>query len=208
MSNEEVIKKIKDSGSAKIKFAITDIDGILRGKFIHKEKFFQVLDSGIGFCDVIFGWDANDAAYDNGTVTGWHSGYPDAQARIDLDTFRTIPWENNVPFFLADLREEKRPVHSACPRSLLGKIQKECDDLGFTALFTQEFEWFNFKETPENLEQKGFVNPTPLTTGMFGYSVLRPSMNSQYFNDLFDLLEKFNVPLEGLHTETGPGGAS
>src|SRR6185295_2366599 len=45
----------------------------------------------------------------------------------------------------------------------------------------------------------------PLSEGMFGYSILRASQGSAYFQDLFDLLEKFDVPLEGLHTETGPG---
>ena len=34
---------------------------------------------------------------------------------------------------------------------------------------------------------------------------LRSSQNSDYFNDLFDLPKDFGVPLEGLHTETGPG---
>ncbi|GAG94066.1 unnamed protein product, partial [marine sediment metagenome] len=69
----------------------------------------------------------------------------------------------------------------------------------------QEFEWFNFQETPQGLYEKQFTNIQPLTPGMFGYSVLRSSMKSDYFNDLFDLLNKFDVPLEGLHTETGPG---
>ena len=40
---------------------------------------------------------------------------------------------------------------------------------------------------------------------MFGYSILRASQQSPYFNDLFTLLDDFKVPLEGLHTETGPG---
>jgi glutamine synthetase len=40
---------------------------------------------------------------------------------------------------------------------------------------------------------------------MFGYSILRSSLENPYFSDLFDSLKKFNVPLEGLHTETGPG---
>jgi glutamine synthetase len=44
-----------------------------------------------------------------------------------------------------------------------------------------------------------------LTPGMFGYSILRTSLNDEFYNDLFDLLLRFNVPLEGLHTETGPG---
>ena len=40
---------------------------------------------------------------------------------------------------------------------------------------------------------------------MFGYSVLRPSENQAFYNDIFNLLQQFNVPLEGLHTETGDG---
>lgn len=205
MAHDEIVNKIKESGSSKIKFAVTDIDGVLRGKFIHKEKFLQSLESGVGFCDVIFGWDVQDDAYDNASVTGWHTGYPDAQVRLDLSTYRTIPWENDVPFFIADLEPEERPVKHACPRSLLKKVQDECEQMGYLPLFTQEFEWFNFTETPHTLNDKGYRQPMPLTPGMFGYSILRPSFNNHYFNDLFDLLEKFNVPLEGLHTETGPG---
>ncbi|MEI9934783.1 MAG: hypothetical protein WDM71_08020 [Ferruginibacter sp.] len=34
---------------------------------------------------------------------------------------------------------------------------------------------------------------------------MRTSQNQPFYNDLFNLLRKFNVPLEGLHTETGDG---
>ena len=204
MTNDEIINKIRESDVKKIKFAVADIDGVLRGKFVHRDKFFQGLDSGFGFCDVIFGWDSNDSAYDKAEVTGWHTGYPDAQLRLDIGTFRTIPWENDVPFFLGDFSEDKK-LQQICPRSLVKKIQQQSLSMGFLPLFTQEFEWFNFKDSAQHLADKQFVDPLPLTPGMFGYSLLRPSMNSTYFNDLFDLLEKFNVPIEGLHTETGPG---
>ena len=40
---------------------------------------------------------------------------------------------------------------------------------------------------------------------MFGYSLLRASQHSDYFNALQDSLGEFRVPLEGIHTETGPG---
>ena len=36
-----------------------DVDGILRGKFMSKEKFLSVVKSdGFGFCSVVFGWDS------------------------------------------------------------------------------------------------------------------------------------------------------
>jgi glutamine synthetase len=40
---------------------------------------------------------------------------------------------------------------------------------------------------------------------MFGYSLLRANHAQEYFAALFSELGAFGVPIEGLHTETGPG---
>jgi glutamine synthetase len=40
---------------------------------------------------------------------------------------------------------------------------------------------------------------------MFGYSLLRANHSREYFAALFSELAAFRVPIEGLHTETGPG---
>ncbi|HEV8272778.1 MAG TPA: glutamine synthetase family protein [Chitinophagaceae bacterium] len=205
MTTKEIIQYVKQHSSGKVKVAFTDIDGILRGKYISTEKFLSLADSSMGFCNVIFGWDANDAAYDNGTYTGWHTGYPDTPARIDLSTFRKIPWENDVPFFLGEIIDEKgRPAY-VCPRQLIKKVLADANEMGFNPVFSQEFEWFNFAETPQSANEKQFRNLMPLTPGMFGYSILRSSLENHFFTELFEQLKKFNVPLEGLHTETGPG---
>src|SRR5256886_8119727 len=45
--------------------------------------------------------------------------------------------------------------------------------------FSAEYEFFFFRETPESLRSKNFRNLTPLTPGMFGYSVLRASGNAE-----------------------------
>jgi len=205
MTTKEIIQFVKDHPSGKVKIAFSDIDGILRGKYISSEKFLSVIENGMGFCDVIFGWDAGDVVYDNVQYTGWHTGYPDCPATIDLNTFRKIPWENNVPFFLGELKDENGNPSPVCPRQLLKKITAEANKLGFLPFFSQEFEWYNFAETPQTANDKQFRNLTPITPGMFGYSILRSSLENSYFSDLFESLKKFDVPLEGLHTETGPG---
>ncbi|HYV53888.1 MAG TPA: glutamine synthetase family protein, partial [Chitinophagaceae bacterium] len=205
MTTKEIIQYVKDHPSGKVKVAFSDIDGILRGKYISSEKFLSVIEGGMGFCDVIFGWDAGDVVYDNVQYTGWHTGYPDCPATIDTNTFRKIPWENDVPFFLGELKDEKGGPSPVCPRQLLKKITAEANKQGFSPFFSQEFEWYNFAETPQTANDKQFKNLTPLTPGMFGYSILRSSLENTYFSDLFESLKKFNVPLEGIHTETGPG---
>jgi glutamine synthetase len=204
-SFRDISKLFADKDIKKVKLAVTDIDGILRGKMISAEKFLSVAEKGFGFCDVIFGWDAADLAYDNAAITGWHTGYPDATALIDLDTFRNIPWENDVPFFIADFGDANGDGHTTCPRSLLKRIARQANDAGYLPYFSQEFEWFNFKNTSAELHEQQFRDLKPISSGMFGYSILRASQNSGFFNDLFDLLTKFRVPIEGIHTETGPG---
>lgn len=205
MNTKEIIQYVMDHPSQKVKIAFSDIDGILRGKYISADKFLSVIDNGMGFCNVIFGWDAGDTTYDNVQYTGWHTGYPDAPAVLDINTFRQVPWENNLPFFLGELTDEKGKPSPVCPRQLLKKILNEANQSGYSPFFSQEFEWYNFSETPQTAADKQFRNLTPLTPGMFGYSILRSSLENAYFSDLFELLKKFNVPLEGLHTETGPG---
>lgn len=205
MTTRAILDYVKKHPAGKVKIAYSDIDGILRGKYISTEKFLGIAEGSTSFCDVIFGWDSNDVAYDNGSYTGWHSGYPDAPSRIDLTTFRKIPWENDLPFFLGEVIDAKGNASHVCPRQLLKKVLKDAQRMGFTPFFSQEFEWFNFAETPQSAREKNFTNLTPITPGMFGYSILRSTLQNSFFTDLFELLRKFDVPIEGLHTETGPG---
>jgi glutamine synthetase len=201
----EAIDRVKQSPATKVKLAVTDIDGVLRGKYVHKDKFLAAVDGGLGFCNVVFGWDMGDVCYDNARYTGWHTGYPDALARIDLGTYREVPWDNRVPFFLADFETEGGAPLPVCPRQLLKKVIARARAAGFLALMSLEYEWFNFRETPQSLADKGFAAPQTLTPGMFGYSVLRMNQNHPFLNALFDEMAAFGVPIEGLHTETGPG---
>ena len=205
MTTQEILAYVKQHPSGKVKLAVADIDGVLRGKYISAEKFTSLAEGRLGFCDVTFGWDMGDVAYDNVKFTGWHTGYPDALVKLDLSTFRKIPWENDIPFFLGDFVDDDEIPGYTCPRQLLRKVLADTEQSGFSPYFSQEFEWFNFAETPETAHQKGYQNLTPLTPGMFGYSILRSTLKNEYMTDLFDLLCKFGIPIEGLHTETGPG---
>src|ERR1700681_249588 len=94
---QKVLDAVRAAPGNRVKVAVSDIDGVLRGKYLHKDKVFSAAetapDGGLGFCDVVFGWDMNDQCYDNSILTGWHTGFPDAVARIDLGTYRRVPWD-------------------------------------------------------------------------------------------------------------------
>jgi glutamine synthetase len=69
------------------------------------------------------------------------NGFRDLVAKIDLSTFRLIPWENNVPFFLVSFLdpETKAPI-SVCPRGLLKTIEGKAEQSGWQCLAGVEFE--------------------------------------------------------------------
>ncbi|MDR1859724.1 MAG: glutamine synthetase family protein [Bacteroidales bacterium] len=202
MGHDDILKAIEAGGHGRVKYAIADIDGVLRAKVISREKFRSAMSNDVAFCDVLFGWDVADTCYDNSRFAGWHTGYPDHKASIDPATFRTVPWDDGLPYFLADF---SRDANVPCPRAQLRKIAAKCEELGFRPEFAHEFEWYNFAGTPRSIDAADYINLTPITPGMFGYSQLRPAQFRDYCNELFDLLNRFGIPVETFHTETGPG---
>lgn len=202
---QEKISTYKKSGINKVKVAITDIDGVMRGKYISLEKFEGVLNGTGGFCDCVFGWDTNDVLYDNAKFTGWHTAYPDALYKIDLNSERMIP-DEQVPLYLADfVASDGHSSHPVCPRNVLKRVLQKAEDMGLGCNLAFEYEFFVFDETPQSVRDKNYHNLKPFTPGMFGYSILRNSTQSDLFRDLMDYFTSMNIEIEGLHCETGPG---
>src|SRR5205823_7769460 len=189
----------------KIKVGGFDIDGVLRGKYINRQKFDSALETGLGFCDVIFGWDSADVLYDNVKLTGWHTGYPDALAKIDLSTFRVIPWEPGTALFILDFYDNLGDPLPVSPRQVLQGTIAKARALGYEPTVSTEYEFFFFKEDSHSIREKHYHDLKPLSPGMFGYSVLRTGTLSELAHTMLEAMRAFDVELEGLHTETGPG---
>jgi len=205
MQIEDIKNLFSERDISKVKVGGFDIDGIFRGKYISPDKFLSAAKDGFGFCDVVFGWDSSDVLYDEPTITGWHTGYPDALAKIDLSTLRLIPWELNTPLFIIDFHKTDGSPLEVCPRQLLQKVIKKANEMGYQPIMSSEYEFFIFRETPHSLHEKGFKDLTPLSPGMFGYSILRASAASELINKIINGMREYDVELEGFHTATGPG---
>lgn len=200
------IKQYQKEGVRFVKIAFADIDGIHRGKYIRLEKFESIARSTGGFCDCVLGWDSNDKLYDNTKFTGWHTAYPDAKYKIDLTTERRLAEENNTPFYIIDLiHSDEISSHTICPRSLLKRILKKADTMGFGLNLAFEYEFFLFDETPHSIREKNYQNLVPFTPGNFGYSLIRSNTESNLFQEFMSYCDSMDLPLEALHCETGAG---
>lgn len=201
-NNKDIIKFLQKEKLPYIKVAAFDIDGVLRGKYMAMEKAISALEKGFGFCDVVLGWDSNDQLYDNSKYTGWHTGYPDALLRLVPETFRRLPFEDNMPFVLAEFTGA---AEALCPRALLRRTIEKARAMGFAPFSACEFEFFLFEETPDTVRSKHYRDMKTITPGFFGYSMLRTSVHSEYYRELMDICLAADIEIEGLHTETGPG---
>ncbi|WGL18009.1 glutamine synthetase [Microbulbifer bruguierae] len=193
---------VEARGLSHVKVGLFDNDGVMRGKYMSREKFFSALDHGFAFCDVVLGWDVQDQLYDNARYTGWHTGYPDAPVRILPQSCRELPFEDGMLLFLAEFCGAAEEV---CPRALLRRVIERCERAGFAPYAALEYEFFLFDETPDSARAKGYRDLKPFTPGWFGYSMIRNSVHADIYHEILDLAQRMDFPIEGLHTETGPG---
>jgi len=193
---------IEQRGAEHVKVGVFDIDGIMRGKYLSREKFLSALEGGFGFCDVVLGWDCQDQLYDNVKYTGWHTGYPDAPVRIVPDSCRALPFEDGELFFLGEFSP---PAEQICPRGVLRRVLERAAALGYEAYVGFEYEFFVFRESPESARAKHYRELVPMAPGWFGYSVIRNSVGGDFYRLLLDSCRAMDMSIEGLHEETGPG---
>ena len=201
-SADEAIALVDRRGLSHIKVGFFDNDGIMRGKYMSREKFISALQNGFSFCDVVFGWDCKDKLYDNTQFTGWHTGYPDATMRIIPESAREVLNEPNVLLFLCEFVDRAEQV---CPRGVLKRVIQRAADMGLVARAACEYEFFLFQETPDSIRKKGYRDLQPFTPDAFGYSVIRNSVHSELYHQILEMSELMDFPIESIHTETGPG---
>jgi len=206
MTPESILIEFEERGVKRIKLGVTDTDGILRGKYLTMDKARSVLKSGAGFCDCTFGWDSADVLYDNCAFSNWDKGFPDAPYQLVPESMRWLPDEPGTPFFLAELKADTADTfHPVCPRNVLKRVLARAEKMGLSIHLAYEYEFFIFDETPHSVREKNYRNLNNFTPGMFGYSILRNSVDSDLYHELLDYCDAMHMDLEGLHTETGPG---
>lgn len=84
-------------------------------------------------------------------------------------------------------------------------------ELEFVNYITPGTSGYEIESTQKPANMAGFLQQNQprslraISEGMFGYSISRPNMNRKYFNDIYNNSDIFRCPIEGWHTESGPG---
>jgi len=125
----------------------------------------------------------------------------DMYLKPDYSTFIINPWEEEkeVARITCDIYNPDGSPFEGCPRNNLKRVVREVEEMGFTANFGPEMEFFLFfrdengKATTKTHDQAGYFDLLPIDLG------------EEARRDIVIALEKLGFEVEAAHHEVAPG---
>lgn len=131
------LPKLDRSAISTVRLVYPDLHGIARGKDIPLAEFDRITEEAIAFCSAVMSTDLRHTP-----VLGGEIGYPDMNARPDLSTLVTLPWEPDVACCIADLEPVAGGPSPADPRGALRRAVAGYAELGYGPRVGPELEFF------------------------------------------------------------------
>jgi glutamine synthetase len=176
---------------------VTDYDGMLRGKRLAPSKIAKIAKSTIGFSDVLFWWNIQDDLIPHRASETIDRTYSDGKVLLDWSTRRTNWLDSSVDVVIGEFTGD----HSGmCSRGLLRSQVNRLRELGIEARVGFELEFGVF-----SLDNNKDVKWDCAKKGNTGYSVSELAKKEDWSSRLLTMAHEMSFPIEGFHTETGPG---
>ena len=117
-------------------------------------------------------------------MANWEKGYGDFVLQPDLATLRRIPWLEGSALVLCDvLWHDETPVRPS-PRQVLKRQVERAAELGYTAMFGSELEFYLLKETYAAAHDKGYENLTPSVPYILDYHILATTYDEPFLRQI------------------------
>jgi glutamine synthetase len=202
---KDVHKLIEERSTSHVYVALTDMRGILRGKYISKEKFLSALQNGIPCDPNLMMTVCGDSIYPvQGLTAGKEVRFGWGHGRIIAESCREIPWEppDRNLIFLTEFTDSGAAFE---PRCILGRLLEKAKSMGYRVFHACEFEFRLFKETTQSAFEKGYRDLELVFPNSEFLSITRFNLWSDFFNELIKAMAAMDIGLESLHWELGPG---
>lgn len=135
-SAARTIAALADAGVSTARVIHCDLYGKCRSKDLPLDRLQHAVE-GLGYCVISMVESIHGEPLDVQGFAG-DSEFPDMHSRVDLRTGRALPWEPDVAWFLADLRDDR----GLSPRAALDRATAELRALGLTAAMAPELEFY------------------------------------------------------------------
>ena len=152
MTNQEILKIVKERKIKFIRLCFTDVLGFLKGFAITPDELPGALEEGMGF--------------DGSSIEGFaRIEESDMIAKPDTGTFAILPdGDYAVARMFCDIYEPGGKPFAGDPRFVLKKMMARAKDMGYTFNVGPELEYFYFANSAEAkpLDQGGYFDLVPL----------------------------------------------
>ncbi len=188
--------------------AIPDMQGRLMGKRFHAQFFLDSAWEETHCCNYLIATDLEMHTVDGYQSTSWSAGYGDYIMKPDLSTLRLLPWLEGTALVLCDLLDHHThaPVpHS--PRAVLKHQVERLRSMGLESAVATELEFFVFRESFEELRDKGYRDMTTISSYNEDYHIFQTTKEESLMRAIRNGLQGAGVRVENTKGEADPGQA-
>jgi glutamine synthetase len=204
---DELKRMVADDEIDTIIAAFPDMYGRLVGKRIVGRFFVDdVVAHGLHACNYLLACDMEMDPVPGYAFTSWAKGYGDFRPIPDFDTLRIASWLPRTALVLCDVyREDAHELVPLAPRSILRRQLARAAERGFSVMAASELELYVFKDSYDQVADKGFINATPIGRVIEDYHILQGTKEEHVVGAIRTHLERSGVPVESSKGEWGPG---
>ena len=204
---EELEAEVGEGSIDTVIVAFTDMQGRLLGKRLHGEFFVEehVAEHGVEGCNYLLALDMEMDPVPGYGIASWSQGYGDFVLRPDPATLRRIPWLEATALVLCDVVWHDGSPVAPSPRQVLLRQVERAADLGFTAMFGSELEFYLLKETYEEAHAKHYRDLTPSVPYILDYHVLATTYDEALIRQIRNGMQGAGIRVETSKGEAWPG---
>jgi glutamine synthetase len=203
----ELEKAIGDGSIDTVIVAFTDMQGRLMGKRLHGGFFLEgeVAEHGVEGCNYLLALDMEMDPIPGYGIASWEQGYGDFALAPDLATLRRIPWLEATALVLCDvLWHDGSPVNPS-PRQVLKRQVERAAELGYTAKFGSELEFYLLKDSYEEAHAKHYRDLTPSVPYILDYHILATTYDEPLIRQIRNGMQGAGIRVETSKGEAWPG---
>jgi glutamine synthetase len=126
----------------------------------------------------------------------WEKGYGDFGIVPDLSTLRRIPWLDRTAMVLCDVLEHDGSPVPVSPRQILIAQYERAQQMGYTPMFASELEFYLYKESYAEANEREYRNLTPTIPYILDYHILATTMDENILGAIRRGMQGAGIPVE------------
>ncbi len=207
LTAKELEQGAADGSIDTVVVAFTDMQGRLMGKRLHANYFLDgdISEHGVEGCNYLLALEMEGDPVPGYEMASWERGYGDLRLVPDMATLRRIPWLEGTALVLADVAWLDGSPVAPSPRQVLKRQVERAAELGYTAMFGSELEFFLLKETYEEAHAKHYRDLTPSVPYILDYHILAATYDEPFIRQVRNGMEGAGIRVETSKGEAWPG---